>query len=123
MVGAAVYFRLSVDAETDQYNHPRDRASGSHNDGAYNQESDDKYQMLRVEKLSSISALTAAHLFVYLAAFLFQFDDPARRYYIFFAAQRPLQPSARLYEPLPLLPDILPVAVKGTPSAPTLAAR
>jgi hypothetical protein len=34
-----------------------------------------KYQMLRVEKLSSISALTAAHLFVYFAEFLFQFDD------------------------------------------------
>jgi hypothetical protein len=43
--------------------------------------------------------------------------------YNFFAAQRPLQPSARLYEPLPLLPVILPVAVKRTPSAPTLEAR
>ena len=43
--------------------------------------------------------------------------------YSFLAVQRPLQPSARLYEPLPLLPDILPVAVSATPSAPTLAAR
>jgi hypothetical protein len=43
--------------------------------------------------------------------------------YNFLAAHRPLQPSARLYEPLPLLPDIFPVAVRATPSAPTLAAR
>jgi hypothetical protein len=43
--------------------------------------------------------------------------------YCRFAVQRPLQPSARLYEPLPLLPDIFPVAVSGTPSALILAER
>lgn len=43
--------------------------------------------------------------------------------YCLFAVQRPLQPSARLYEPLPLLPDILPVAVVATPSALMLAER
>jgi hypothetical protein len=43
--------------------------------------------------------------------------------YCLFAVQRPLQPSARLYEPLPLLPDILPVAVGATPSALMLAER
>jgi len=43
--------------------------------------------------------------------------------YSFLAVQRPLQPSARRYEPLPLLPDILPVAVSATPSALTLDAR
>jgi hypothetical protein len=41
--------------------------------------------------------------------------------YSLLAVQRPIQPSARLYEPLPVLPDILPVAVSATPSSPTLA--
>ena len=44
-------------------------------------------------------------------------------HYILLAVQRPLQPSARRYEPLPLLPDILPLAVSGTPSALMLAER
>jgi hypothetical protein len=46
--------------------------------------------------------------------------DPA---YSLLAVQRPLQPSARLYEPLPLLPDIFPVAVRATPSSLTLVER
>jgi hypothetical protein len=33
--------------------------------------------------------------------------------------QRPTQPSARLNEPPPLLPDIFPVDVRTTPSFPT----
>jgi hypothetical protein len=37
--------------------------------------------------------------------------------------QRPIQPSARLYEPLPVLPGIFPVAGRATPSSPTLAER
>jgi hypothetical protein len=41
--------------------------------------------------------------------------------YSLLAVQRPLQPSARLYEPLPVLPDILPVDVSATPSSPMLA--
>ena len=46
--------------------------------------------------------------------------DPGYR---LLAVQRPLQPSARLYEPLPVLPDILPVDVSATPSSPILAER
>jgi hypothetical protein len=41
--------------------------------------------------------------------------------YSLLAVQRPLQPSARLYEPLPVLPNILPVDVSATPSSPMLA--
>jgi hypothetical protein len=43
--------------------------------------------------------------------------------YCLLAVQRPLQPSARLYEPLPVLPDILPIDVSATPSSPMLAER
>jgi hypothetical protein len=49
--------------------------------------------------------------------------EPTRSIYCLLAVQRPLQPSARLYEPLPVFPDILPLAVSGTPSALMLAER